>query len=534
MAELKPTEATLRTYLQVLRRRLPLVIAVTILSVGISVALSLVQTKEYSGAAQLLVQPANSDSALISGTQQRTISPTDVLTELQLLTSAPVRTKAASQLGFEPSVSASQVGQTNVISVTATAKTPALAARSANTYAKTFVAQQRTNAINELISGEKQYQDQINTINSEIQALSKSTSPTASSTIAALVNQEAVLKGDEAQLEVAAAATPGGVEIAALASKPLSPSSPKPLKDGVIALVVGLLLGLGAAFLVDYFDDTVYTKEELERVIGGVPVLAMIPKIRGSKKSDRVKLIAKEDPYSPVTESYRSLGISLQFAWSHAPRTVLITSPAGTEGKTSTVANLGVVLANTGKSVVVVGCDLRRPRIDEFLGLPEASGFTSVVLRQDDLTSAVRPLVNTPELALLGTGPVPPNAAGLLGSSNAAEVLSILAREFDVVLIDSPPLLVADALVLSGHADAILLVVAAGQTKTRQVKQALEQLSRVNADRVGIVLNKVVRRSTSGRNNAFDKEYRRTTPPSPEIHVAENGQVGPLTAQHRH
>ena len=531
MAALSPTEANLRTYLHVLRRRLPWVIGIAVLSVAISLAIGLKQPKEYSGTAQLLVQPASSDSALISGTQQ-TISPTDVLTEIQLLTSAPVRAKAASQLGFEPSISASQVGQTNVISVTGTARTPALAARSVNTYAKTFVAEQRTNAINALISGEKQFQDQINTITLALQNLSTSTSPTASATISALASQEALLKGDEAQLEVAAAGTPGGVEVASLASTPLSPSSPRPIRDGVIALVIGLLLGVCAAFLVDHFDDTINTREDVERLLSGAPVLAMIPKMKGWKKGDRVKLIAQEDPYSPITESYRSLRASLQLAWSDAPRTVLVTSAAGTEGKTSTVANLGVVLANAGNEVVIVGCDFRRPRLDT-LGEREASGFTSVLVRQDGLIHAVQPFADVPGLALLATGPIPANAAELLASSNAAEIFAVLARDFDVVLIDSPPLLVADALVLSSYADAILLVVAAGETKARQLEGALEQLSQVNAQRVGIVLNKVVGRSASARKYASDNRYRNTPMSTPETQVAQNGQVGSVTPQHQ-
>ena len=405
MAVFNPSEANLRTYLHVLRRRFPWVIGVTVLSVAISLAIGLKQPKEYSGTAQLLVQPASSDSALISGTQQ-TISPTDVLTEIQLLTSPPVKAKAASQLGFEPSISASQVGQTNVITVTGTAKTPALAALSANTYAKAFVAEQRTNAINALISGEQQYQDQINTITLAIQNLSASASPSAGASISALASQEALLKGDEAQLEVAAAGTPGGVEVASLATLPTSPSSPRPIRDGVIALVIGLLLGLSAAFLVDHFDDTIYTREDVERLLSGAPVVAMIPKMKRWKKSDRVRLITEEDPYSPITESYRSLRASLQFAGSDPPKTILITSAAGSEGKTSTVANLGVVLANAGKDVVVVGCDLRRPRIDE-LGVRAAPGFTSVLLRQVGLMGTVQPVADIPRAGAPGNGPDP-------------------------------------------------------------------------------------------------------------------------------
>ena len=258
----------------------------------------------------------------------------------------------------------------------------------------------------------------------------------------------------------------------------------------------------------------------------------MIPKMKRWKKSDRVRLITEEDPYSPITESYRSLRASLQFAGSDPPKTILITSAAGSEGKTSTVANLGVVLANAGKDVVVVGCDLRRPRIDE-LGVRAAPGFTSVLLRQEGLIGTVQPAANIPGLALLATGRIPPNATELLASSNAAEIFAVLARDFDAVLIDSPPLLVADALVLSNYADAILLVVAAGETKARQLEQSLEQLSQANVQRVGIVLNKVVGQSTSARKYAFDHRYSNTTTPQPETNGTQNGHVGSVTPQHQ-
>ena len=147
MGELNSTSANFRTYLQVVRRRFPWVLAVIVLAVVVAVALGEVQSKKYTASAQLLVQPAGSASSLSSGNQQ-TISATDMVTELQLLTSGPVSTKAASQLGFQPSISGSEVGETDVLLVSATASTPALAAHVANTYAKDFVAQERASAIN--------------------------------------------------------------------------------------------------------------------------------------------------------------------------------------------------------------------------------------------------------------------------------------------------------------------------------------------------------------------------------------------------
>lgn len=491
MGELTSAEANLRTYLQVLRRRFLWVIALAILAVAASAAIDVVQTKRYSASSLLLVQPAGSLSSLISGNQQ-TITPTDILTELQLLGTAPVKTEAAKQLGFKPSIVGSEVGQTNVISVTASAKTPSLAVRAANTYAEDFVAQEQTSALNALISGEKQYQSQIDAIDAQIQRLG--TSAAATTTIAALTSQVAILKGDEAQLEVAAAELPGGVELVSLASPPKSPSSPRLLKDGAIALVIGLLLGVVLALLVDYFDDNVYSKAALEKLTGGVAVLAIIPKIN-SRKMRRAKLIVVEDPNSPVTEAYRSLRAALLLADRNATlKTIVVTSPSGNEGKTSTVANLGVILANSGKRVVVVGCDLRQPRLGSLFGLQETPGFTSIFEGQDDPVVEVQTLADIPGLAFIGTGPIPPNAAELLGSSTAAEFFGALSLEYDAVLIDSPSLLVSDALVLSTYADALLLVVAAGKTKQKQMQRALQLLGQTNALPAGIVLNKVARR----------------------------------------
>jgi capsular exopolysaccharide synthesis family protein len=531
--ELEPAEANLRTYLQIIGRRFPWLLAVTVLIVAVAVAFSAVQKKQYSATAQLLVQPA-SGSVPISGTQQ-TVSPTDVLTELQLITNAQVKGQVTKKLGFTSNISAAEAGQTNVISLTATARTPLQAAQVANTYAQTFVAYQRTNAINAITATEQQLQGQINALNAQLQPLESEKSPSAgtTSTISALTSQEAVLQEQLAQLQVTGSQTPGGVEVVSAASPPTSPSSPKPLRDGAIALVLGLLLGVGAAFAAEYFDDKVYTKDEAERLSGGVPVLAMIPLMKSWKKSSRPMLITEIDPFSPVTEAYRSLRTSLQFAGHDGQlKTILVTSASGAEGKTSTVANLGVVLAKTGERVVVVGCDLRRPRIGSFLGRGETPGFTSVLLGQAELKDALQPVADVSGLALLGTGLIPPNPTELLGSDKAAEIFRMLATGFDIVLIDSPPLLpVADALVLSPYADAVLMVVMVGQTTRDEVERASELLAQVNARPTGIVLNKVTRRSGGGPEYGYAYKYRYTPQPMAEVMQKGNGWLSARSSQ---
>lgn len=530
MGEPQSAPANLLRYVQILSRRILWLVGIVVLCVAGGVGLSSLQTKQYSATAQLLVEPA-SGSVPTGGTQE-TVSPTDVLTDLQLVTSAPIEAAAAKKLGFTPKVTAQEVNQTDVIALTVSAPSPTQASDAANTYAKTYVAYQQQSAITALASAEQQLQLQINSIDAQAQALEAQPNPTpqTNATIAALSSQSAVLKEDLAELQVTGAETPGGVEVVSPASVPSSPSSPKPLRYAILALLLGVVLGTAAAFAAEYFDNKVYSKDQVERLTGGAPVLATIPMVKGWKKARRPALITELDPFSAVTEAYRGLRTSLQFAgYDGALRTILVTSSLGAEGKTSTVANLGVALAKAGQRVVVVGCDLRRPRIGGLLGLSESPGFTSVLLGQVELKRALQSVPGVPGLAMLGTGPMPPNPAELLGSAQAAETFRLLAAAFDVVLIDSPPLLpVDDARVLSAYVDAVLLVVAAGRTTEAQVIRASERL---NVRPTGVVLNKVEHRPGDGNKYGGGYGYKYRYEPDRVPETATNGLKPAAPAQ---
>ncbi len=209
-------------------------------------------------------------------------------------------------------------------------------------------------------------------------------------------------------------------------------------------------------------------------------------------EDDRQRLITLSDPRSPVAEAYRSLRTNLEFSSLDEPlRTMVVTSPAPEAGKSTTLANLAVTLAQAGKQVILVDCDLRRPSLHDIFGVPNATGLTSVIL--DDITSTP-PLRETgvAGLRLLTSGPLPPNPAELLGSRRMAGLIQTLREQADMVLFDAPPVIaVTDAAILASQVDGVLLVLNAGVTRREHAQRARAALDKVNARLVGTVLNNV-------------------------------------------
>jgi len=486
------SDPTLRSYAQLVRRRKWWVIAFALVGLLVALAISFTATKQYAASTQVLVQPSTQASAL--GSTVQPVTPTDVQTMLQLVTSAPVTSAVRGQLGSAPSVTASEVAQTNVISITAISTVPARAATIANAYAKAFVADQQTVALKNLTSAESQLRGQIKSIAKQIKQL-HGTAGTASEQTA-LINQQAVLSEQLTQMQVNGSAETGGLTVVTPAETPTSPSSPKPTENGLLGLAAGLILGLAAAFLRESLDDAVASKETAEEY-GGATVLAAVPMVNSWKKRDKPLVVSLARPMSPAAEAYRSLRTSLQFARQERDlHTILVTSPAAAEGKTSTLSNLGAMFAQAGQRVVLVSCDLRKPRLGEFFGLDERLGLTTAILGEQPVDQLIQPVPGDDNLWLLGSGQMPPNPAELLNGRRIQEVFKTLRGIFDLVLIDSPPVLpVTDAVVLAKDVDATLLIVAAGQTSRSSLQRAAEKLAQVNARVVGLVLNETSRQA---------------------------------------
>jgi capsular exopolysaccharide synthesis family protein len=489
------SDPTLRSYAQLVRKRKWWVIGLALVGLAVSLAISFTESKEYTASAQVLVQSSSQASAL--GSTQQPVTTTDVQTMLQLVTSTPVTKAVQRKLGGAPTVSAAEVAQTNVISITAVAATPGTSATVANAYARAFVNYQQTVAMNNLTQDEAQLRGQIKAITKQIKQL-RATHGTASEQ-SALVNQEAVLSEQLTQMQVNSAEETSGLVLVTPAQTPAAPSSPKPTEDGALGLVAGLILGLAAAFIRDSLDDAVTTKETAEE-FGGATVLAAVPMVGSWKKRDKPLVVSLARPMSPAAEAYRSLRTSLQFARQERDlHTILVTSPAAAEGKTSTLSNLGAMFAQAGQRVVLVSCDLRKPRLGQFFGIDEKAGLTTAILGEQPVEELVQAVPGDDNLWLLGSGELPPNPAELLNGRRIQEVFAALRELFDLVLIDSPPVLpVTDSVLLAKDADATLLIVAAGQTSRGDLQRAAEKLAQVNARVVGMVLNETTRQGGYG------------------------------------
>ncbi len=287
--------------------------------------------------------------------------------------------------------------------------------------------------------------------------------------------------------------TPNVVQIEA-AAVPTSPIRPQPMQNAMLAGAVGLMLAAGAVFLVEYLDDTLKTPEDAERLLG-LPLIGYVAEMQSKGKSDAEVYVSRQ-PRSPVSESFRSLRTNLEFSSVDKPlRTILVTGAEAGDGKTTIAANLAAIFAQGGKRVLLLDADLRRPRLHRFLGIQNRLGLTD--LFRDGLgVEAVTYQwsdANSKSLSVITSGSLPPNPAELLGSRKMDSILSELTSRSDVVIIDSPPSIVADAQLLAAKVDCVLLVVQPGKTHAGAVRAMREQLDRAGAHIVGAVFNRIPR-----------------------------------------
>lgn len=274
------------------------------------------------------------------------------------------------------------------------------------------------------------------------------------------------------------------------ASLPTAPVGPNKNLTILLAAAIGLLLALGAAFLLDYLDDTLKTPDDI-RSATDLSTLGAITRIDADKTED--VLVTATLPKSPTAEAYRILRTNIQFSsLDNPPRTLLITSSNPSEGKSTTLANLAVVMAQQGQRVVVLDTDLRRPTQHRVFQTPNNVGLTNALLQEHPSIDGFLQRTQVENLEVMTTGPLPPNPAELLSSTRFNTLLKQLQDYADVVLLDSPPALaVTDATILARQVDGVVMVVDSGMTRRQWAASAKDALDKAGVHILGVALNRL-------------------------------------------
>ena len=279
------------------------------------------------------------------------------------------------------------------------------------------------------------------------------------------------------------------------ATKPTSPISPKPVQSALLAAAIGLFVTAGFVFLVEFLDDTLKTPDDIKEVLDA-PVIGFIGELKHNPKQneDALGIYVAKNPRSPVAEAFRSLRTNLEYSSVDNPaRTILVTSSGESEGKSTVAANLAIVEAQSGKKVIIVDADMRRPKVHVLFNKSNRRGLSDVVTGKLHIDDVVKTYDQVENLSIITCGTIPPNPSELLGSERMSQTLKDLKERFDLVIIDTPPMIVSDAQILSGKVDGVIFVVIPGQTRAIAALRPIEELRRIGSHVLGIVANKIPR-----------------------------------------
>jgi capsular exopolysaccharide synthesis family protein len=574
-------------YLNVLKKHLLLIVFLTLLGAGSAYGFSKRQHKVYSATATLSINaaaPATIIPFLANAVSGSGVAPVD-----QLANTYSVFLKSRSfdqmivnklRLGVAPEalaahISSALIPNTNYFQISVTWGDPVQAATIANGIANAFVNENKARQeatqgaqTNSLLNQSLTYfRNQILRLQKQYDALVRN--PRSSLTRVNAVSDRLNTVSDEyyrlvgtagANVQQASTNTAAPQDAAIPSGVPISPHVSS---NTFFGLLVGLFLGLGLAFLLDYLDYSLRTPEDVEQSVGQAPLgivgeigvdspaqrrlpfgrkkptpAAMtVPAINSNGKGKigvapaslapltviNPQLVTLNHPKAPITEAFRTLRTNLDFSALDKPlKSLVITSSVPAEGKSTIAANLAVAEAQAGKRVILVDADLRRPSLGKIFGLKPATGFTTVLLNRENRARAIDEALQStvvPNLFVMTSGPHPPNPAELLASQSATEVLRELEERADLVIFDTPPMgPLTDAVVLSARVDGTMIVMRAGSTRRTLVSNSVNTIKKVGGNVVGTVLNMVDLKGISSYSYYYyySTEYygREETPPT--------------------
>jgi capsular exopolysaccharide synthesis family protein len=486
---------TLASYLTVLRRRAWIVLLCAILVPAAATYFSVRQTPEYQASAEVYINKQNLASALTGIEDTTLFVDEERAAETQAsLASVPEVARGTLRLAhvtdrtpeeFLEQASVEPKGLTDILKFSVTDEDAALAEKLATAYAQAFTAYRGRLDTESLARAHGEVSDALERMKAEgreDEELYRS------------------LEQNQQQLQTLQTLQTSRVYVVRQAGEAVQ-VAPTSVRNGVLGLALGLILGLGLAFLVEALDTRIRSAADVAERLG-LTLLSRLPTPpRKLQKRDRLVMLAESR--DPRAESYRMLATNLEFATLDSDvRSILVASAVEGEGKSTTAANLAVTMARAGKRVALVDLDLRRPYLHRFFELGGRPGVTNVALGDASLEDALAWIDlgdALGDLHVLATGPLPPDPGEFVGTHQLREIVMRLREDFDVVVVDSPPLLqVGDAMRLSAHVDGVLIVTQLNLVRRRMLSELRQLLDAIPARKLGFVVTGAQREESTG------------------------------------
>lgn len=486
------TNQSLELVLGGLRRRAPWILLCLVLVTAAAYGFSKREQKKYTATASLVFNNSQANQQA-AGLQAVSVNNQQAQenTNLKLVQLGDMAEETASRLGqgqtkekIREALNISALGESNVVNVAATATSPRLAAAIANTYAKRFVFEQQE-------SNHKYYASALALVSKQLRDLT----PAERAGTSGLA-----LESRAQSLGVLAELRNGNVQIAQAASVPTSPSSPKTVRNTALGAVLGLLLGLGIAFLLERFDRRIREPKDLETVYG-LPLLGVVPESGALSRSARSTASSGASMAASEEEAFHLIRAHLRyFNVDKELRTLLVASAAPGDGKTTVARHLASAAARMGARTLLVEADLRRPTMAQQFEIHPAAGLSDVLIGAVAMNEAIQSIsLDRPgndasrarTLDVLLAGPVlPPNPAELIESRAMENLLDGARSTYDLVVVDTPPLtVVSDAFPLLGEVDGVIVVGRVGRNRRDVAMRLHETLVAAGAPLLGVVAN---------------------------------------------
>lgn len=513
-------ELDLKMYARVLWHWSWLVLLCTLLAGGGAYIFSILSVPVYQATTTLLIDEARNANASY---QDLLTSERIARTYAELMERPTTLAKVAERFNIDvetlrgaiSAITVTPIRDTQLVKVAIEGISPELVAAVADTLPQVFITEINEVQTQRFAESKKSLEQQLNTLNNEvnlkqiaIEELGSSLTAEEEVRLGELRNELTQYKNSYAnvlrsyeELRLTEVQSVDSIVIVEKAQAPTDPIRPRTLINVLLAVIAGGMLALGVIFLVEYLDDRVKTPQDLYKVVN-TPILGAIAQLpnAGQRKKDehssrQESLITANQPRHPITEAYRSLRTSLQFSSvDDTLRSLLVTSATPGEGKTTTAANLAVVMAQSGRSVILIDADIRKPQQHKVFHLPKSPGLTDAMVTTSSPLAFFLHDTDVPNLRIMTSGKEAPNPAELLGSRRMKQVIESLSTEADVLVFDAPPLLaVTDAQVLASQVQGVLLVVNTEKTPRAVVARAAEALMRGNGRLFGAVLNRLAR-----------------------------------------